>query len=180
MPDDLELRQVKDAGKATAGHRRARAEQARFQALVAAIQADSANRLAELRSDRPAETGQQVDQRSDELERTTKISVGLAELAGLGDADMPWAAWQRDLTERLRMAETAYVQASDEADNADAYGVDEAQAQFSADIARCDVEALQAALEEVAGKVPAPNRANRRSSARQRTTAGHAADGAAE
>jgi hypothetical protein len=174
MPDDLELRQVKDAGKATAGHRRARAEQARFQALIAEIQADSANRLAELRSDRPAETGQQVEQRRDELERTTKTAVGLGELAGLGDADMPWATWQRDLTERLRMAETAYVQAADEADNADAYGVDEAQAQFSADIARCDVEALQAGLDTVAKHVPAPNRANRRKSGR--TTAAASSD----
>lgn len=172
MPDDLELRQIKDAGKTTAGHRRSRAEQARFQTLIAEIQADSADRLAELRSDRPAETGAQVEQRRAEVDRATKTSVGLAELAGLGDADMPWAAWKRDLEERLRLAETSYLQQTDEADNADAYGVDEAQAQFTADIGRCDVEALQAALDTVAKKVPAPNRANRRAAKRTSSAAG--------
>lgn len=164
MTDDLELRQVKDAAKATAGHRRSSAEHARHETLIAEIQVDGATRFAELRSDRPAETGDLLEQQTADLETKRTKAIGLLELAGLTDADMPWSRWKKDLEERLRVAETAYVRNLDEAENAAAYGVDADQAQFTADQTRCDVEALQAAIDDATSRAPAPNRAARRAS----------------
>lgn len=177
MPtDDLELRQVTDRAKTTAGYRRRRAEQARYELLIAAVAKDAAERLAELRSDRPAETGSLVDAQTVAHDDKERVATGLVELAGLGDADMPWPAWQHDLEDRLRMAETRYLEVLDEADNPDAYGVEAVQARFTADQSHCDVEALQAALDEVKAKVGQPNRANRRAAAKAAPKTAPAAD----
>lgn len=162
MPEYRELKNPDDARDA---YRRQQAQDAELQAVMAEINKDAVRRLRDARPDRPLEVGSESQQSETAAAQARKRADGLRELSGIKDAEIPWDRIVATIKQQLTQEEEMLVRAADEAENAEAYAVPEADAQFRLDRQQARVDAFHATLDDLDKKATPKAK-------RSRTTAG--------